>query len=168
MDESSPLMLSIDAICEQAGVCDVSDRDFKRNVQQLLCRINSSIVNTGGGGTGVGVLKSFVASDVGAGLDCSIADSDVSMDVSAQISSSVVIYGTFSGTVVFECSIGEDSGGDPHWQPLLGQDEDSNPIFEFTASGIYFFNVRIFDKIRMRVDIAGSGKADYIWAIANV
>lgn len=163
MEESTPL--TSEEICEQADRCDVTDREFKRYILQLLCTLNVSInANAGEGG---GILKSFVASDPGDGLDMTVLNNAVDFDVSQQSTAAVTIYGTFTGTASFEGSLGVDGGGDPHWTKLVGQDQDGSAISEFTAPGTYFFNVKIYNKIQMRVSTPGTGMADYIWAVSN-
>ena len=155
--------LTPEEICEQAGRCDFGNRDHKRYQLQMLCAIRGAIATTGGGLT-----KDYAISDVGDGLDMTILDNSIETDVSSSKSSAIQFYGTFTGVITFEASLGIGGDGDDHWFPLLSQDQTNNPAWDTSAAGVYFFNVSIIDKLRMRVTTPGTGKADYIWAVSTV
>lgn len=92
---------------------------------------------------------------------------DVEVDVSDVKSLAAQFLGSIPGTAIFEGSIG-DLAGNPQWFPLLGTDVDANPVDTMSAAGIFFFNVAVLDKWRVRVNSTGSGTPDYVIAKSTV
>lgn len=153
---------SINEICSKVGSCDLTFRDARKYVLQLLCSINSSLTIASGG-----VLKDYIASDGSNDLDLTDINDTVELDVSQFLSSAIQLYGSFTGKIVFEASLGVGSDSSRHWFGLSVLDADSNSVTDTVAPGVFFFNVKVIDRLRIRVSEAGTGTASYIWMVST-
>lgn len=96
-------------------------------------------------------------------LDFSTSDTIV-VDVKAARECAMQFFDSFTGTAIFEGSIGEE-GGDKHWFPLQGRDVNNDPVLSFTAAGIFFFDTGLLKEIRVSVSVTGTGTAGSLISI---
>lgn len=91
-------------------------------------------------------------------IDFTTTDTE-EFDVSARKSMALQIFGTFAGTAVFEGSVGPNAGD--NWFSLTVADLLNDPVDDFIAPGVFFFDVTSLNKVRVRVSVTGSGTASY-------
>lgn len=120
---------------------------------------------TGLAGNDGGVMKTVIsAAD---GLDLTVLNDAVEVDVSGDKSAAIQLVEAFTGTLVFEASIGALAGND-NWFSLTGVNVSNDPVSSATAVGIFFFNVSTLSKLRVRVSIVGTGDIGYIITTSTV
>lgn len=145
-------------ICSVTG--GASEGALESTQQEVLTAIEALVVGSGG------IVKTELAAENG--LNLATLNDEVVVDVSERKSVAVHLVEAFTGTIIFEGSIGELPAGTKIWFTLTGANIDNDPVTTATAPGIFFFDAAILIDFRVRVSVTGSGDIGYIITTSTV